>query len=296
MAKKKTKQSKMPADILSRKRDKLDWETFTFLENLLVFCLCKNKSVPAESGVKFQINLKENDDSFCLLFNMDRRKDSLFRNDEIKPDYMVLYVRKDLCLCTIIEMKGKTEKGAKHGIDQIKTLHARLKAEINNNLPNTLKVKFQAILLTQFNSDVPRNLIAQEKSKGLTILPLQYNNRAELFNYISKENRITEKYIHENIKPSDRDFFIEKIFVESALHERIADDFSSANRDKVNNGEKVYINYYLSDEDYAALAIDNGEMKIGVKESGGYLTNKIKNDFQKLGLEANRHFKIQKIN
>ncbi|MCY7376078.1 MAG: hypothetical protein LH472_08920 [Pyrinomonadaceae bacterium] len=295
MAKKK-KQSKNPADILSRKKNKLDWETFTFLENLLVFCLCKNKSVPAESGVKFQINLKENDDSICLLFNTDRRKDSLFRNDEIKPDYMVLYVKKDLCLCTIIEMKGKTEKGAKHGIDQIKTLHTRLKEEIKNNLPNKFKVKFQAILLTQFNADIPRNLIVQEKSKGLTILPLQYNNRAELFNYISKENQITEKYIHENIKQSGSDFLIEKIFAESALHERIADNFSLANKDKINNGEKIYINYCLSDQDYAALAIDNAEMKIGVKEATENFTDNIKNDLLKLGLEERQHYKIQKIN
>ena len=77
MAKKKNKQSINSADILNRKKDKLDWETFTFLENLLVFCLCTSKNVPAESGVKFQINLKENDGSFCLLFNTDRRKDSL---------------------------------------------------------------------------------------------------------------------------------------------------------------------------------------------------------------------------
>ncbi len=83
MAKKKSKASKTSTDILSRKKDKLDWKTFTFLENLLVFCLCKNKSVPQESGVKFQINLKENDNSLCFLFNTDRRKDSLFKNDEI---------------------------------------------------------------------------------------------------------------------------------------------------------------------------------------------------------------------
>ena len=296
MAKKKNKQSKNPADILSRKKDKLDWETFTFLENLLVFCLCQSKSVPAESGVKFQINLKENDDSICLLFNTDRRRDSLFRNDEIKPDYMVLYVKKDLCLCTIIEMKGTTEKGAKHGIDQIKTLHTRLKEEIKNNLPNKFKVKFQAILLTQFNADIPRNLIAQERSKGLTILPLQYNNRAELFDYISKENQITEKYIHENIKQSSSDFFVEKIFVTSALHERIADNFSLANKDKTNNSEKIYINYCLADEGYAALAIDNAEMKIGVKEGDENFADKIKNDLLKLGLEEKQHYKIQKIN
>lgn len=295
MAKKKSKASKTPADIINRKKDKLDWETFSFLENLLVFCLCKSKSVPQESGVKFQINLKENDNSLCFLFNTDRRKDSLFRNDEIKPDYMVLYIKKDLCLCTIIEMKGTTEKGAKHGIDQIKTLHARLKKEIKNNLPNKFKVKFQAILLTQFNSDIPRKLIAQENAKGLTILPLQYNNRAELFSYISKENQITEKYKHENIKQTVTDFLIEQIFVESALQERIADNFSLANKDKINNNEKIYINYALTKEDYAAVAIDNSGMVIGVKEKENEFAEKIQTDLEKIGLNTARHYKIENI-
>lgn len=295
MAKKKNKQSKTPSDILSIKKDKLDWETFTFLENFLVFCLCKSKSVPAESGIKFQINLKENDNALCLLFNTDRRKDSLFRNDEIKPDYMVLYVKKDLCLCTIIEMKGTTEKGAKHGIEQIKTLHARLKEEIRNNLPNKFKVKFQAILLTQYNSDIPRNLIAQEKSKGLTILPLQYNNRAELYGYVSKENQITEKYKHESIKQSDKDLLIGKILVHSALQERITDSFSLANKDKVNNNGKIYINYALIKEDYAALAIDNTKMTIGVKESNTKFSKQIQHDLEKLGLLPSSHFGIETI-
>ena len=295
MAKKKSKASKTPEDILSRKKDKLDWKTFTFLENLLVFCLCKNKSVPQESGVKFQINLKENDNSLCFLFNMDRRKDSLFRNDEIKPDYMVLYVKKDLCLCTIIEMKGTTEKGAKHGINQIKTLHTRLREEIKNNLPNKFKVKFQAILLTQFNSDIPRKLIAQENAKGLTILPLQYNNRAELFSYISKENHITEKYKHENIQQTKTDFLIEQIFVHTALQERIADNFSLANKDKINNTEKIYINYVLKKEDYAALAIDNSGMNIGVKEKENEFAERIQTDLEKIGLNTAQHYKIEKI-
>lgn len=295
MAKKKNKQSKNPANILDRKKDKLDWETFTFLENLLVFCLCQNKSVPAESGVKFQINLKENDNSVCLLFNTDRRKDSLFRNDEIKPDYMVFYVNKDLCLCTIIEMKGTTEKGAKHGIDQIKTLHARLRDEIKNNLPNKFNVKFQAILLTQYNSDIPRKLIAREKSKGLTILPLQYNNRAELLGYISKENQITEKYIHENIKQTDSNFLIEKILIEFALPERIHDNFSLAHKDKVNNSEKIYINYALAKENYAALTIDNSGMTIAIKGDKKVFAEKIQTDLDKIGLNVPQHYRIEKI-
>ena len=292
---KKNKVSKTPADILSRKKDKLDWDTFSFLENLLVFCLCKNKSVPPESGVKFQINLKEGDNSICFLFNTDRREDSLFKNDEIKPDYMVLYIKKDLCLCTIIEMKGTTEKGAKHGIDQIKTLHARLREEIKNNLPNKFKVKFQAILLTQFNSDIPRKLIAEENARGLTILPLQYNNRAELFGYISKKNQITEKYKHENISRTDTDFSIERIFVESALQERIDDNFSLANRDKINNTEKIYINYALTKKAYAALAIDNSGMIIAVKEDKNEIAEKIQNDFEKIGLNLTQHYEIEKI-
>ena len=293
---KKNKKSKNPSDILSGKKNKLDWETFNFLENLLIFCVMKEKNAPPESGVKFRITPKENDNSLCLLFNTDRRKDSLFRNDEIKPDYMVLYVKKDLCLCTIIEMKGTTEKGVKHGIEQVKELRERLKNEIQANLPNKFKVKFQAIILSPPNTQTPNNLIKEEDRKGFTILPLQYNNKAELFSYVSKINKITERYIPENIRPANSNLFVENVLTNLALPQRINDKFSFSNKEKATNKDRIYINYALSNnDDYAALAIDNAGMKIGVKESNNKFTNRIQSDLKRLGLKSTHHFEIEAI-
>ena len=38
--------SKTPGAILKRKQDKLNWNIFSFLENLLVFCATSSRSVP----------------------------------------------------------------------------------------------------------------------------------------------------------------------------------------------------------------------------------------------------------
>lgn len=290
------KTSKKPSDILKNKQDKLDWHKFNFLENSLIFRILAEKSVPQESGVKFRVTPKETDKALCLLFKIDKKQDSLFRNNEIRPDYMVWYVRKDLCLCTIIEMKGRSRKDLAHGIDQIKALRERLLSEIKNSVSSKFKVKFQAILLSPFNADIPRNKIIEEDKKGLTVLPIPYNDRAELFNYVSKINKISEGYVHENISPSNNLMFIEKVLTDGALPERIEDSFLSANKSKAGNKEEIYINYsLLNEEDYAALAVDNAGMIIGVKESGNRFENKIKSDLGKLGLKPKQHFEIEKI-
>lgn len=291
------KKSKKPLDILSEKQDRLDWHKFNFLENLFVFRLCKDKSVPAESGVKFRVTPKDGKQAICLLFRIDKRQDSLFDNNEIRPDYMVLYVRRDLCLCTIIEMKGRQAKDLVHGIEQIKALRDRLRAEIRDSLKTSFKIKFQAILLTQFNADIPRIRIAEEDKKGLTILPLQYNNRAELFNYVSRLNKTTEKYAHEEISRSAEMMFVENILTNYALPEHLQDKFHSANKAKVGNKDGIYINYAFPNcEDYSALAIDNSELKIGFKEEKRKHQNLIEADLKTLGLKTPQHYEFEKIN
>jgi len=255
------------------------------------------RNAPPESGVHFRVSPRESDESLCLLFNIDRGRDSLFEDDEIKPDYMVLYVKPGLCLCTIIEMKGRPEKGIKHGIDQIKALHDRLKNEIRNNLPNRLKVKFQAIILSPPNTQLPLTEISKENTQEFTIRPVQYHHKAELFDYISQKITLTEpKLKPESIRFSRDDLFIESALTKRALPKRINDKFCVANKAKATNKEGIYINYALPDNDnHAALAIDNKEMKIGVKESNNKLIKQIKSDLKKLGLDSAKHFTIEKI-
>jgi hypothetical protein len=80
------------------------------------------------------------------------------------------------------------------------------------------------------------------------------------------------------------------------LAKRKDDKFCKANKDKASNKEGIYINYNLSnDKDYAALAMNNSEMKIGIKDSGGNFIDKIKDDLTKLGLKSNQHFTIEKV-
>ncbi len=52
------KQKNSPAEILQDKKDKLDWQNFNFLENMLVFCAVPGRSVPKESGVHFRITFR----------------------------------------------------------------------------------------------------------------------------------------------------------------------------------------------------------------------------------------------
>jgi hypothetical protein len=66
--KKQMKQKINPAQILKDKKDKLDWQNFNFLENLLVFCTVPGRSVPKESGVHFRITLDSQNKSLCILF------------------------------------------------------------------------------------------------------------------------------------------------------------------------------------------------------------------------------------
>ena len=178
--KKQMKQKNNPAQILKDKKDKLDWQNFNFLENLLVFCTVPGRSVPKESGVHFRITLDSQNKSLCILFEIDRRNDPLIKNQALKrPDYMSLYIDSNSCICTIIEMKGKNHNSLENGIEQILKLKEILQNEISDHLPPKLKFQFQGILLTPYNSQPPLKKIAEIASNGFIILPIQYNNKAE---------------------------------------------------------------------------------------------------------------------
>ena len=101
------KRKKQPATYLEaaeNKPDKLDWNTFNFLENLFVFCTMKQRSVPPESGVQFGISKEFAENTLCILFKIDRgSKDPLFTDpSQYKPDYLVLYKTPDTCIFTIM--------------------------------------------------------------------------------------------------------------------------------------------------------------------------------------------------
>jgi hypothetical protein len=272
----------------SKASSKDKFSDFNFLEKLLVFCALKEKSVPKESGVHFRIASKK--DTLCVLFEIDSKSELLkIPANSPRPDYMAFYFSKKTCLCTIIEMKGKSEKRLEHGIEQIKWLRDKLKTEITNHLPSYFKIKFQGILLTPYNSQIPLKEIQKEKANGLIILPLQYDHKAELFPYVSKENNLTEKYNHKNFKYEDAGF-IEQRLLQFALKERKQDTFHAANYSPKNR-EGMYVNYLLPEPDnYAVLYADKGTTIVAVK----YKESKIRQGLTEIGSNQNR-FQFEKI-
>ncbi|MFO0143162.1 MAG: hypothetical protein ACK513_17495 [Aphanizomenon sp.] len=256
---------------LKDKKDKLDWQNFNFLENLLVFCTVPGRSVPKESGVHFRITLDSENQAICILFEIDRRNDPLIRNQALKrPDYMSVYIDSNSCIFTIIEMKGKNHNSLENGIEQILKLKEILQTEISNHLPSKLKIKYQGILLTPYNSQPPLKKIAEIASNGFIILPIQYNNKAELFPYVSRKNEITEiskKYNHQEITESTP-LFIEEILTTRALPKRIQDEYYSKNFSKSQDREGIYINYLLpNDTDYITLFSNRQFIEINMQES-----------------------------
>ncbi|OBQ42204.1 MAG: hypothetical protein AN484_19055 [Aphanizomenon flos-aquae WA102] len=269
--KKQMKQKNNPAQILKDKKDKLDWQNFNFLENLLVFCTVPGRSVPKESRVHFRITLDSENQAICILFEIDRRNDPLIRNQALKrPDYMSVYIDSNSCICTIIEMKGKNHNSLENGIEQILRLKEILQTEISNHLPSKLKIKYQGILLTPYNSQPPLKKIAEIASTDFIILPIQYNNKAELFPYVSRKNEITEiskKYNHQEITESTA-LLIEEILTTRALPKRIPDEYYSKNFSNSQDREGIYINYLLpNDTDYITLFSNRQFIEINMEEN-----------------------------
>lgn len=271
----KVKPKNDPAQILQAKEDKLDWQNFNFLENLLVFCTVPGRNAPKESGVHFRITLDSQNKSICILFKIDRnhrKHDPLIRNQALKrPDYMSLYIDSNSCICTIIEMKGTNHNSLDNGIDQILKLKDILKAEIEEHLPTKFKVKFQGILLAPYNSQFPGEKIKKVAEDGFIILPIQYNEKAELYPYVSKTNKSSDRYNHRKIDEStvlsiEETLSIEKTLTKKALPKRIKDDYYSSTFSNGKDREGIYIDYLLPNKvDCVTLSLNKSLTQIYIR-------------------------------
>ncbi|MBI4850876.1 MAG: hypothetical protein HY819_03520 [Acidobacteria bacterium] len=285
---------KTPQEILKDKQKKndrgelkLDWQIFNFLENLIVFYILSDRRVPQESGVCFSITPKEEDEGICLLFQVDRREDPLIRDESSpRPDYLAFYTNSETCICTIIEMKGKGERDLLHGVEQIKTFKDKLKSEISLHFPKALinKIKFQGILLAPPNSQIPNKSIEREAKQGFVIFPIQYHQKAELFNYIAKEVCLTDRYKNENIRVTPKNSevkFIEKILNYKSLHQRIDSETHTIEISEDREGANIH--YALEqDGDYLILSLDKQKCLVFIKENNEKIKNKITTGLQKL--------------
>jgi hypothetical protein len=189
-----------PGGLLARKVDRLDWQSFNFLENMLLFCAQKTRRAPAESGVQFGIRAAVREDGVCLLFKIDRQPDPLMPEAGLKPDYLVVHVsKKHGCLCTIVEMKGKDHHKAEHAIDQIKALWERLRREVGEHVPGALRkhVRYQGVILTPPNVQVPFKKLEETKKQQLVIAVLSYPKTFDLYEYVRRPLEYgQERYSH----------------------------------------------------------------------------------------------------
>jgi hypothetical protein len=275
---KRDKKAKTPKPDFSslpivEKKDKLDWQNFNLLENLLIFCTVPDRIAPPESGVSFRItNAQEK--SVCLLFKIDRNPDPLITNQKLKrPDYLSLFIQDDLLLLTIIEMKGVNENSTERGIEQITTFRDILKQAIKEHCSSKLKFHLQGILLTPYNSTIPFFDINKEAKTGFIILPVQYSHRAELYSYISKINTqadLTSKnqYVNQKITESGS-FLIEELLAKRALDQRKQDDYYSQNFFLSKDRQNSYIDYLLpNNKDWITLFTSSEHKKIQLAYSG----------------------------
>ncbi len=265
----------------ANKNGNIDTSQFNFLENLLVFRTLQGLSVPAESGVKFSISRQEGEGGICLLIHVDNQRFPVFEADVPRPDYLVLYFHGDGCICTIIEMKSKDNKKLEHGLEQIKSLADRLKAEFAEHLPHGFQLKIQGILLCQVNAQVPGPKIQQMAKAGLTIFPAQCNDRAELYPYISKTNDLKSRFVNKPCRNPIERGPVEQMMSYDALSKRLSDKSAEARRDK-----GLHINFVLSEaDDYAVLATHAKKCVFFVKEQGDEHQQRLLQDIAANGLE-----------
>lgn len=264
---KQDNKTKKPKKGVPQKKNKLDWQKFNFLENLLIFCTVPNRIAPPESGVSFRITKPEKD-SVCILFKTDRREDPLVRNQKQKrPDYLSLFIQNDLLLLTIIEMKGTNKNSTSTAIEQITTFRDILKREIADHVTSKLKYKLQAILLTPYNADIPRKAIEEEAEKGFIILPIPYDSKAELYRYVSKthskEDLSKKNYIHDEQHKESDCLLIEKLLARQASDKRKQDNYYSCKFTPAKDRQGIYIDYQVSsDQDWITLLTDPQGKKV----------------------------------
>ena len=269
---------------VASKLNKIDRSHFNLLENLLIFKVLDNLSVPAESGVEFRISRNETDEQgICLLIRIDDSKDPVVANHELRPDYLSLYLSGEKCICTIIEMKGRGEEDAGHGLEQIKAFYYKLRLELKKHLSAKFEIEIQGILLTAYGSQVPAPKIAKLRQEGLTVLPVQYNNRAELFPYISKRVDLTERYAHRNCRQPRKFSELEGIFSSCAMSSSI-----EPRSEKIGMGafNGIHVDYALSHDGYATLTARNREIKLTVSTQDQTRFDRIRDDLEASGLDS----------
>ncbi|MFN7516366.1 MAG: hypothetical protein ACK5QF_07130, partial [Dolichospermum sp.] len=122
-------------------------------------------------------------------------------------------------------------------------------------------------LLTPPNAHIPITKITQVNSPHFKIISLKYDQKAELYPYVSKLNKQIDKYNHQEFTESNTSF-LEKFLTTRALPKRVQDKYYSKNFSNSQDREGIYINYLLPDDtDYITLFSNRQFIEINMEEN-----------------------------
>ncbi len=201
-------------------------EGLTFLEKLVARAL-PTRAVPKESGVHFAIASQANKDGICLVFEVDDKKAPIFEAGSVRPDYLVVHASRSACILTIVEMKGCDGKKLEDGVEQIRLMYRRLRAELSRCIPGSWrKAIIQGVLLTPENAQINPKKIDEASKEGIEIFPLRYHHQAELYPYVSARIDRTRPYKHERLRRDPPELNpVERLIAEGKLDWRVRDAF-----------------------------------------------------------------------
>ncbi|MCB0722168.1 MAG: hypothetical protein KDC42_07680 [Ignavibacteriae bacterium] len=273
------------------------------IEKILSSCYLLERRVPTESNRAFQISEKLLNEDICVIYLIDRGHNGLepiVPDHQIKPDYLVFYVKKNLCIGTIIEMKGMERKNLKHGVDQIIYFKKLLEKNIREYLPTKFKIHFQGIILTHPLCEIPVDYIVKKnKIERFTITTFEHIGKFDLKDYVSKKITIGEQYNHIVVRNiSENKNFIEKILMGGFDNKRkILDDYSRKYCKKTKS--YVYLNFQSElIDNYGSLYCNYKDSFIGLPnrdlcKSKKSFMNSLSNGLSPL--EFNNIFKFESL-
>ncbi len=275
---------------LKTKNKKLKPE-FNFIENTIVFSSIDTRGVPQESHVCFRIDPKSNFSNFCKLYLIDRKfvDIPLIPGNEIKPDYLCVYKDKEKCVFTIIELKGKG--GQSHALDQILNLWDKIISLKQQYFPNDSKIHIQGLYLVPKIAELPLEKLKRIRSSGKIIVPLNYNCKFDIYDYVSRILKGNEVYRHIPTKAMKPNYFETLANFENSLPSRVTDDFE--NDLDYDNSKDVLLSFYDKKYNEYVTLYFNKYTKIIAYSGNESMYNKLKSELGKIGLKS--YFSLKKI-
>jgi hypothetical protein len=160
---------------------------FNFLEKLLVFRVMETTTVPSnpiDKPLRFEVSQRDGDFGICFLIHVDAAYNQLFGDSGKRPDYLSMYIRNDLCICTIIELKLKDVDEA---IEQITRFKAILTEQFNNCLHPSLHPHIQGMIITPPNVQSPNRRLDSLQKNQLAIRHHMITQEYDICSFVSKK-------------------------------------------------------------------------------------------------------------